>query len=32
VIPPELGYGSNRSGEIPPDAVLVFEIRVVSAK
>jgi FKBP-type peptidyl-prolyl cis-trans isomerase len=32
VIPPELGYGSNRSGLIPPDAVLVFDIRVVSAK
>jgi FKBP-type peptidyl-prolyl cis-trans isomerase len=32
VIPPELGYGPNRSGDIPPDAVLVFEIRVVSAK
>jgi len=32
VIPPELGYGSNRSDVIPADAVLVFEIRVVSAK
>ncbi|MFI5246027.1 MAG: FKBP-type peptidyl-prolyl cis-trans isomerase [Gemmatimonadales bacterium] len=32
VIPPELGYGSNRTGAIPPDAVLVFDIRVVSAK
>lgn len=32
VIPPELGYGSSRSGVIPPDAVLVFDIRVVSAK
>lgn len=32
VIPPELGYGSNRAGMIPPDAVLVFDIRVVSAK
>ena len=32
VIPPELGYGSNRAGVIPPDAVLVFDIRVVSVK
>ena len=32
VIPPELGYGSSRAGAIPPDAVLVFEIRIVSAK
>jgi FKBP-type peptidyl-prolyl cis-trans isomerase FkpA len=32
VIPPELAYGSNRSGIIPPDAVLVFDIRVLSAK
>ena len=32
VIPPELGYGSNRNGVIPPDAVLVFDIRVVSVK
>ncbi len=32
VIPSELGYGSSHSGTIPPDAVLVFDIRVVSAK
>ncbi len=32
VIPPELGYGSNRAGLIPPDAVLVFDIRVLSVK
>ena len=32
VIPPELGYGSNRSGQIPADAVLVFELKVVSVK
>ena len=32
VIPPSLGYGSNRRGAIPPDAVLVFVLTVVSAK
>lgn len=32
ILPPELAYGSNRSGLIPPDATLVFEVRVVSAK
>jgi peptidylprolyl isomerase len=32
VIPPELGYGSSRSGIIPPDATLVFDVKIVSAK
>jgi FKBP-type peptidyl-prolyl cis-trans isomerase len=32
VIPPELGYGSNRSGLIPPDATLVFDLKIVSVK
>jgi FKBP-type peptidyl-prolyl cis-trans isomerase len=32
VIPPELGYGSERAGQIPADAVLVFELKIVSAK
>jgi FKBP-type peptidyl-prolyl cis-trans isomerase FkpA len=32
VVPPELGYGSERTGVIPGDAVLVFDIRVLSAK
>jgi len=28
-IPPELGYGSRDMGEIPPDSVLVFRLRLV---
>jgi peptidylprolyl isomerase len=32
VVPPALGYGSEHSDLIPPDAVLVFDIRVVSAE
>src|SRR5271155_5245637 len=32
VIPPALGYGSERTGAIPADAVLVFDIRIVSLK
>ncbi|MFI5232535.1 MAG: FKBP-type peptidyl-prolyl cis-trans isomerase [Gemmatimonadales bacterium] len=32
VVPSALAYGSEHSGIIPPDAVLVFDIRVVSAE
>jgi|SRR6185312_1431445 len=32
VIPAALGYGSEHSGLIPPDAVLVFDIQVVSVE
>ena len=32
IVPPSLGYGSDKEGSIPPDATLVFDIRVVSAK
>lgn len=28
VIPPELAYGSTGSGSIPPNATIIFEIRV----
>lgn len=32
IVPSELGYGSAHAGVIPPDAVLVFDIRILSAK
>lgn len=32
VVPPSLGYGSRRVGNIPPNATLVFLVEVVSAR
>ena len=32
VVPAALGYGSEHPGLIPPDAVLVFDIKVVSVE
>ena len=32
VMPPELGYGSRGRGEIPPNATLVYEIRLIEIK
>jgi FKBP-type peptidyl-prolyl cis-trans isomerase FkpA len=31
VVPPSMGYGSAGAGEIPPNAVLVFEMEVTTA-
>ena len=32
IIPPELGYGSRGNGPVPPDAVLVFTVELLSVK
>lgn len=30
IIPPALGYGSQGSGPVPPDAIMIFRIEVLS--
>ena len=30
IIPPDLGYGANGSGPIPPNAIMVFTVTLVS--
>lgn len=32
IIPPELGYGVNGSGPVPPNAVLVFTVQLVGVQ
>jgi FKBP-type peptidyl-prolyl cis-trans isomerase FkpA len=32
VIPPSLAYGSSRSGVIPPEATLVFDIQLIAVQ
>ncbi len=32
VVPPELGYGTQRSANIPPSSILIFEIELLEIR
>jgi FKBP-type peptidyl-prolyl cis-trans isomerase len=32
IVPPSLGYGAKGAGPIPPDAVLVFDVELISVR
>jgi len=32
IVPPELGYGAQGRGPIPPDAILIFEVELLEIK
>jgi FKBP-type peptidyl-prolyl cis-trans isomerase len=32
IVPPSLGYGASRTGPIPPNATLLFEIELLAVQ